>query len=429
MRVLVLVFFVVSLSHCASYTDEIRDLRQDFLGGRYQASLDKLEKSSVRDSTRNRLLYHMEKAMILDRLGDLKGSRSLLLDADRIADELYTTSISKTAATFIYNESASDYSGEDYEKVAIHTLLAMSFLQDAKLAEGRVEAKKINDKLHEITQGYDPKYAHYKEDPYARFLSGLIYEAMQNWDDAIIDYKNALDIYSDSQYTPFYEGPVPEVLVSSLYGLAVRRNRNELRKDLKARFPAVIERYEQNVSEIPQGGDIVVLHEAGHIAIKMAKDFFIPIPGQVMRISFPYIDRKNLDWSSSSTGIRIIGRGSYTNAANCLNLNALAYQSLEDRRGRLIAKSMTRLIAKGVLTYQAEKQFGILGGLAANIYSVVTETADTRGWSLLPQAFYVNRVRVPVGRHNLEIKTAGRITDMPSFDIKNGEFKFIRSKG
>lgn len=429
MRVLALVFFVVSLSHCASYTDEIRDLRQDFLGGRYQASLDKLEKSSVKDSSRNRLLYNMEKAMILDRLGDLKGSRSLLFDADKIADELYTTSISKTAATFIFNESASDYSGEDYEKVAIHTLLAMSFLQDGKLSDGRVEARKINEKLHEITQNYDPKYAHYKEDPYARFLSGLIYEAMQNWDDAIIDYKNALDIYSDSKYTPFYEGSVPAALITSLYGLADRRNRTELKRELKSRYSAIIERYEQERSEIPQGGDIIVLHEAGHIAIKVAKDFFIPIPGQVIRISFPYIDRKNLDWNSSNTGLRVVGRGSYVSAANCLNLNALAYQSLEDRRGRLVAKSMARLVAKGALTYQAEKQFGILGGLAANIYSVVTETADTRGWSLLPQAFYINRVRVPVGRQNIEIKTAGRITDMPSVDIKDGDFKFIRSKG
>src|SRR5690606_6976497 len=104
------------------------------------------------------------------------------------ADELYTVSISRTAASFIVSESSTDYEGEDYERVAIHTQLALSFLGDKDLAAARVEARKINLKLEEINQKYDDHKNRYAEDAFARYLAGTIYEARGEIDDAIIDY-------------------------------------------------------------------------------------------------------------------------------------------------------------------------------------------------------------------------------------------------
>ena len=42
----------------------------------------------------------------------------------------------------------------------------------------------------------------------------------------------------------------------------------------------------------------------------------------------------------------------------------------------MMVKESARLIAKGQLTEQAYKNFGILGGIAANVYSAVSETAS-----------------------------------------------------
>lgn len=424
-RVTAVLFFFV-LHQCASYTDEIKDMRQDFMNQKYKSSLERIEKSPLKTSDRNRLLYNMEKAMILDRMEEFEGSRKHLFQADKIADDLYTTSISRTAETLIINESMSDYEGEDYEKVAIHTMAALSFLEEGKISEARVEAKKINSKLHEITQTYDPKYLHYKEDAFARFLSGIIYEKMQNWDDAIIDFRKALEVYNSSAYSKFYEGGTPEVVVTSLYGVALKRKRTDIIKDLKAQYPKLIQRYEAEAQANPHGGDIVVFHEAGYVAIKQAKEFLLPVSDQIVRLSFPYIDRQKIDWRSTQTGVKV--DGSYIQAVNTLNMNALAYQCLEDRRGRLIAKGIARLLLKGQLTYQAQKNFGLLGGIAANVFSAVTETADTRSWTLLPEAFYVNRVRVNTGKHSVETKTAGRITNIRSVDVKSDDLTILRSK-
>ena len=72
-----------------------------------------------------------------------------------------------------------------------------------------------------------------------------------------------------------------------------------------------------------------------------------------------------------------------------------------DRRG---VRRTTGLRARTVfappteLTQGHQRAFGLLAGVAANVYSAVTETADTRGWTLLPPAFYVTRARVARGK-------------------------------
>ncbi|MBI2602613.1 MAG: hypothetical protein HYW48_06120 [Deltaproteobacteria bacterium] len=422
MRLLSLVSLSFFLAHCASYTDEIKAMRDDFVGSHYSAALEKMDKSSLRESQKNRLLFHMEKAMILDRMGKLQDSRALLSRADQIADELYTVSITKTAATFIVNESVADYAGEDYEKVAIHTIMALSYLEEGTLKEARVEAKKISLKLAEITQKYDPQHAGYKEDAFALFLSGIIFEALEQWDDAIIDYRQAFGLFSSSAYSKFYEGPIPPSLVTSLYGVAKKRNRSDVLKDLKDRFPDLLAK----ADGLPKGGDLVVIHEAGNIVTKTAKDFVLPISGQIIRFSFPVIEKKKIAWQNTINGVNI--DGVFHDASNLANMNGIAYQCLEDRRGRLILKSAARLITKAKLVDEAHKNFGPLGGIAANIFAAATETADTRSWTFLPQAFYITRVRLSPGKHDLEIKTAGRISQMQTVDVKEGEITLLRSK-
>jgi hypothetical protein len=327
----------------------------------------------------------------------------------------------------IINESMSDYSGEDYEKVAIHTMLALSFLEEQKYDDARVEAKKINNKLHEITSAYDDQSkVHYKEDGFARFLSGLVYEAKRDWDDALIDYQTALALYEGQGYKSFYEGSVPSELVISLYGVAERRNRKEVMGRLEQNYPSYVSQYKKSKQDIKSGGDIVVIHETGHIVVKEAKEFIFPISGQIVRLSFPYIRQTSVDSMNKISGLNV--GSNFIPASNVLNLNAVAYQSLEDRRGRLIIKNMVRLLAKAQLNYQAEKKFGPLGGIAANIFNAATETADTRGWTLLPQAFYISRVRVKSGDQSFSIKTAAKTTQAMSLKIEDGSLFLLRSK-
>ena len=168
-----------------------------------------------------------------------------------------------------------------------------------------------------------------------------------------------------------------------------------------------------------------MVHELGDIEIKRAKEFIFQFGKQVVRFSFPYI-RDARHYRNGVTGVQLAD-GSFFKASNVADMNAIAYQCLEDRRGRLLLKGAARLLAKGQLTEQAYQNFGVLGGLAANAFSAVTETADTRSWTLLPEAFYVSKLVLPVGEHSLKLKSNGKIVDIVKVRIKKGQFNLMRA--
>jgi hypothetical protein len=154
--------------------------------------------------------------------------------------------------------------------------------------------------------------------------------------------------------------------------------------------------------EFVTNGEIVVIHELGRVARKVAREEFLTIGDQLVRFSSPMIRPNPIQ--DAGTGVTMDTKG-FIRAENTVYFDAIAKDSLENRRGRMIAKQMSRLLLKGQINYQARREFGPLGGLAANVLTLAAETADTRSWSTLPQAFYVTRVRVTPGKYNIMVRT------------------------
>lgn len=421
-RFCLLIFLAVLGGACASYTDETRDVRLSFRNESYADALEKLDKTGLKTQDRNRLLYLMERASILDRMGQRAESRKLLLRADIVADELFRSSLSGDVASFLYNDSASDYQGEDYEKVAIHTVLALSFLQDNDFKSATVEARRINTRLNEINSFYNDHKNRYSEDAFARYLSAAIYESRGEWDNAIIDYRAALNLY-ETTYNEVFETPVPDQLIVALHELYLKRNRTEDAHLLKKKYGKIIT--DKKIS--PNDGQVIVVHEVDTIAYKVSEDIVVPIGRGVTRISWPVIRSRSRGLYGKS-GVKL-SDGKFMYGEMTQNLEAIAGATLEDRRTRMILKAGGRLILKKQMADQAERNFGPLGGLAANIYGAVTETADTRSWTLLPGSYYVTRLRLPAGKHNLHIQSNGRLSAIKTVDVKPGQIIFIRDAG
>jgi hypothetical protein len=400
-------------------------MREAFSRGDYDQALESLEKSGVKNRSQDRLLWHLEAATILDRKGEYEQSRELWLKADRIADELFTVSIKKTATSFVVSESSTDYEGEDYEHVAIHSMLAHQFISQERLAEARVEARRINTKLAEINQKFNPdgKYR-YREDAHARYLSGIIFEALGEFDNAIVDYEKARTLY-EGDFSGYVTGRVPSGVILGLYRCLYLRGRTDRLGFITSQYASVLAsvRSVSKDSELVSSGEIVVIHELGRIAKKVAREEFLTVGDQLVRFSSPIITPNPID--DAGTGVTVYGKG-FLAAENTVYFDAIAKDSLENRRGRMIAKQMSRLLLKGQINYQARREFGPLGGLAANVLTLAAETADTRSWSTLPQAFYVTRVRMTPGQYNIMIRTNGqeRATNVT---VRRGRIQILRS--
>jgi len=401
------------LLNCASYTQETQAVHSDFIATRYQSALEHLEASNLKDQDRNALLYSLEKALILDRLGNLDPSRRLLFQADRIADQLYTKSISKEIATYLVSEDKTDYSGEDYEKVAIHTFLALSFLEQSKLNEARVEAAKINNKISEINQQYGDQSNRYKEDAFAYLLSGLIYESKGEFDDAIIDYVKALKSYQNEFSR--YSSQVPEALLMGLANVATIRGRKEIIGKLTREFPWLFEKY-----RFPfDGHSYVAFLEVGAIARKHSESFFLQINHRLVRYSWPVMERQN----SFPDATKLFFGGRQLASQEAIDFSRIAIDNLEDKRLRYTVKSFVRLAAKAKIADELEKSFGPLGGLISDVFSAVTETADTRSWTLLPQSIRVARLQSNTKLESFQIN--GEQRRIPE---SQGNIHFLRLK-
>ncbi len=115
---------------CAStqYVDEQQSLRNSTINGEYQKSLTNLEKNKSFKKDNSRLLYFLEKGLILHLIGDYEQSAKNLEKAKEIHQALYTESISKKFETLLINDASDNYSGETYERSMIHYYLALNYL-------------------------------------------------------------------------------------------------------------------------------------------------------------------------------------------------------------------------------------------------------------------------------------------------------------
>jgi hypothetical protein len=244
-------------------------------------------------------------------------------------------------------------------------------------------------------------------------------------DSAIIDYRKAIELY-EGDFSGFVVGRVPKGAVQGLYRCLYLRKRTD-------RLKEVLEKYGQNLngiyslgneSQLLNTGEIVVVHELGRVARKFPKEQFLTVGDQLVRFSSPIIKPNPLN--DRGTGVQIDG-GSFYGAENTIYFDAVAKESLENRRARMVAKQMARLVLKGQMNYQAQKNFGPLAGLAVNVLNNATETADTRSWSTLPQAFFVTRVRLAPGRYQMIIKTNGREENSQIVNVSRGRINLFRS--
>jgi hypothetical protein len=208
-----------------------------------------------------------------------------------------------------------------------------------------------------------------------------------------------------------------------------KRNRADKLSKLEKDYPKLVELAKREDEELGAAwGEVVIVHELGHIATKSTSEFFITVGSQLVRFSFPVIKKREsyLEWRE--TGLKVSG-GKFFRGENAADMDEIARATLDDRRGRMVAKQMTRLLAKGQLAEQARQNFGPLAGIAANVFTAVTETADTRSWTLLPEGYFITRARLKPGTYTIEVKTGGRIGQIKTIKVEPGKMILLRDAG
>lgn len=222
------------ISACASYGSGVQQALDQVKQGDLKASEASFKKA-LKPVGNDALLYHLELGIVKHLQGDYSGSNELLSQADRIAEQLETTSVTDTLAVMMSNPRQGPYGGAEFEKMFINYYKAMNYFGIAQNASSRnqrldaldgarVESRRLiirlNDlnsrkgtyaeqkdkdeqtftqllKIFEKLQGnlIDMDQLQYRDDAMAHYLTGISFEMNGEYDNARISYQKAATSY------------------------------------------------------------------------------------------------------------------------------------------------------------------------------------------------------------------------------------------
>jgi len=462
-----IIFVFSGCKHRFTHYEEITNL---ISSENYLIAAQKVEEQKEKAYSKNeRLLYYLDLGILYHLAGEYEKSNEYFEKAENTVDELFTKSISKEAASLLTSDYARPYDGEVFERILINVIRALNYLFLNQMDEALVEARKVDHKLSVYKNAYGGKLT-YSEDAFVRYLMGMIYENSGELNDAFISYRNAL--YSYKSYAANYNTPAPPELYGDVVRVAKAMRFDDEIEELKKDFGQLKER------KIKKGhGEIVLIHMNGlapkktEYTIQVAYgnglvyvrsseistdeqadvNKALNIAGSIaadtnISIAFPKFEKRPFRIKSSS--IEIEGRNESTETHLVENVEEIAIKDMEDKIGRIYARTVARAIIKYTLAYaggagagKVAEHFGgetvgkITGFLAKKAFAAAasaTEEADKRSWQILPAQFRIGRVILPEGSYTIHLilkdqygNPVGRKT-IRDVNVKDGKKTFLR---
>jgi len=385
---------LILLSGCAAtYMDVMQQVDQDLTRQQPEAALKALDKlSGGKDQT----LYLLNKAMVLRMTGDYADSVKVFEQAKPLMEYLEATSVTESAAAFSFTENLRAYEAPLYERLLAHVYQGMNFLQLGQPDSARVEAAQIDDLLKRLYPNADA--APNGGDAFPRYFSGLVYEDMGEYSDAMIAYRQAYKSYMAQGAT---DAQIPEDLKLSLCRFADYLGLKDELEDYKKRFGVG---QWPSVSKQDDQGQVLFVFSDGMGPIKYPQSAVLPDPvnGHYYSVSLPALRRR----TQFARYAEISAGGITAQTQRMANIFDDATEQLKADKPKLLAAEFSRNVVRNVAAIQADKKAAGLGSLVSLVASVADQ-ADVRIWGTLPDNIQVARLRLAPGTYDLTVQLKG----------------------
>jgi len=384
----------LALGGCAlNYMDVMRQVDQDLASQKPDAALKALDKLA---GGGDQALYLLNKAMVLRMTGDYAASVQVFEQAKPLMQYLEATSVSESAAAFTFTENLRAYQPPLYERLLMHVYQGLNYLQLHQPDAARVEAVQMDDLLKRLYPG--AAAAPNGSDAFPRYFSGLIYENMGEYSDAMIAYRQAYKAYK-AQGTS--DDAIPDDLKLSLCRFAEYLGLDEELEDYKKRFDL---KQWPPVNKQDEEGQLLFVFSDGMGPVKYAQSSLLPDPvnGHYYSITLPVLRRR----PPGIGGATISAGGAEAGTEKVANIAADASQQMAADRPKLLAAEFARNVTRSAVANQADKNAQGLGSLISLVASAVDQ-ADTRIWATLPDNIQLARLRLAPGTYDLTVELRG----------------------
>lgn len=374
-------------------------------------NLDSHNKLGAKD-----LLYYMEKGELERLKFRFDESEKAWLAADAQVQEW-----EKTAAynpekllggmgSVLLNDKTLPYEGHDYEKVMVTTRLALDRLAQEDFDNARVDIKRTHERAAVIDALRAKELQKTQDEAKKRGLK-TTYKELNGYPVQEINSPevNALRNSYDSAFSHYLAGFVYEAQGEPSLAAAGYRQAIELQPG-HALLEEALAGLDARVAAPDDGStDVLFVIETGTAPARKSRQFNIPFPYRgrllVIPVSFPVIVPGQPSFIPAQLQIQ---GGPTLSPVVITSIDLMARKALQEEMPGIILRGIIRSSGKAIAQYEAGKndQTGLVG-LALAIGSIVTESADERGWRSLPAQIAIARARIPPGTHTLGFAAAG----------------------
>lgn len=426
---LFIVLSIMGLSSCATFYQRTESIQTQIALGEFEQANKQLEGEKKWAENNHRLLYFMNRGMVLFMMGQYEESNKFFDQADFYIED-YHKQIGYEALSLISNPMVKPYKPEDFETIMIHYYKALNYIALENYEDALVECRRINIRLQQINDKYTNNKNKYARDAFAHNLMGIVYQAAGDYNNAFIAYRNALEIY-ENDYTNLFGVNVPNQLKLDLMNSANKMG-------FMSELHFYEEKFQMNApSDTTNNGDLVFIWMNGLGPVKsewslgftnmgvndgvvlfgndeLGMSIPIVLGGRslneqsafkdlsVVRVAFPrYLERK----PKFQEAVINTPSGTYP-LELAENINAIAFQCLKDRTLREIGNSILRMATKQAMERAVRNENDNIGTIIS-IVNAFTEKADTRNWQSLPYSISYTRVSLPEGENKITLQQNG----------------------
>lgn len=398
---------------CSGY--KMQDLQIALEAGETEKAYTNLEKNAPKKPD---IPYLFELGLVAHYANRFPESNTAFDQAGDIAEDRYTKSLSKEAGSLLTSDKLRPYPGTRYERLLSHYYRAINYVYLNQLDGALVECRRATALINYF-KSEDETYDFFGAG-FLAYLSGVLFEARGEWNDAYISYKQATEYYRNAAEKTGVE--MPEDIGHSLVRLARQLG-----------FIDELERYQEQYGKFssrPENtGELILFYESGYVPAKREKNLVFPIlkkddvndekfvptlmgrEGRVyedveleylLRVAIPTIDSNR----PLLSGIEVAVGAVKASGVLVEDVETIAIETFNAQRPIILLRTLGRALLKYLAYRGANKENEALG-LLVNLAGVVTEQADTRSWQTLPNQIFMVRMLLPAGMHTLNLSFLG----------------------
>lgn len=434
-----LLMMILGTASCATYYQEHLNFNTEFEKGNLRNALQTLEQSRKEAEGKNRFIYHANDGLLHSILGEYEKSNESLEKAFLFGEDFRLNYLNE-AITYLSNPNFAVYRGEDHEHLMVLYFKAINYLKMNRPEEALVECRRLTIRLNQLSDRYRSEDK-LQRDAFIHTLMGIIYQSSQDYNNAFIAYRNALDVY-ENEYAKLFQMEVPLQLKKDLLNTAYLTGFQEEFELYRAKFAM------NDYTPVKPEAELVFFWHNGlapvkdewgiNFVIDHNRDNLVVFNNEMLGMSFPFnLDKDEKDKKRDLASLEVFRVAFpryqerplyYTQAVIKTeagdyplelgeDISKIAFKNLQQRMLQEFSKGLLRAAMKKATEHSLRKENKQLGSVLGMV-NAFTEKADTRSWQTLPHSIYYARVPLKEGSNEIAFQVGEEEQEPFQFNYK-----------